>query len=622
MNTPRFRSYRPFRAWLLLLIGLAALSSSPAQGQVHATARTLYVATTGGDSSSCGAATAPCRTIHRAAELAASGDTILVAGGTYTYNAAVDTCSFLVTRAVVCFVDKHLTILGGYSTGNWAVANPAANPTVIDGQSARRGVAVIAFNTTASLRMEGFTIQNGLAQGQTSGGDFNTFAFGGGIWAQTGSLVLRDMVFRNNVSRGGNTGAAYGGGGSGGGVAITSTKNGLVSVLERVRFEGNQALGGSGPERGGVALGGGLFTYEAAITGGALSFQGNRAQGGNSGGSGNSAGLQADGLGGGAAFGDRSSATLSYVTATRNQAVGGNAGGTAGGGYAGGLYAELSTITVLDSTVRENTAQGGSARNGGIAFGGGVMTFNSTTTLDRTQVLANLASAGSTTGGGSAGGPSGGGAYISDFTGSRRLTLTNSVFADNRMTAGSGTNPGGGGAGLVVQGMRADINHSTFARNTFGPGLVVGQAILVQGTAGASGTPGVANISYSILAEHTGTAGASTLHVSAGSTANLNRGLFAGNTKNTNADNQPLAAGAINGTNSMLSAASGGFVAPGSPSYNYRISSSSPAKDQATGSALTVDLDIQRRPVGSAADIGADEYLVLDRVARIPLVLR
>lgn len=111
-------------------------------------------------SGNCSSSASPCRTIQYAANQSASGDRILVAQGIYTYNAGTDLCSFLQTRAVVCFVDKNLTILGGYSTSNWSIANPSVNLTVIDGQNSRRGVAVIGFNTTiAYLDMEGFTIR-------------------------------------------------------------------------------------------------------------------------------------------------------------------------------------------------------------------------------------------------------------------------------------------------------------------------------------------------------------------------------------------------------------------------------------------------------------------------------
>lgn len=614
-----FRAVRMSRLipFLVIFVLFAMVFVRSASIRAQSGTGIIRVAPTGADTGGCGSAAAPCQSIQFAVQQAPSGSSILVAGGTYTYKASVDPCSFLVTRAVVCFVDKNLAILGGYATNDWSTSHPIANRTVIDGQNNVRGVAVVAYNTTATLRMEGFTIQNGLAQGAASGGDFNTYGFGGGMWAQTASVILRDVVFRNNRAIGGNTNAAYGGAGSGGGLAITSPKNNAASVLERVTFEGNQGLGGTGPERGGLALGGGLFTYEAVVSGSGLTFTNNRVVAGNSAGSGRSANLEADALGGAAAIQERSNVTLSNVTASGNQATGGNAGTTGGGAFGAAFYAELASFNLRDATLRQNTTRGGNAASGGVSFGAGLMTFNSNATIDRTEIIANTATSGASTSGGNAGSPTGGGAYVADFTNSKIVNVTNTIFAENRVVVGSpGTSIGGGGAGLTIQGLRAQVRHVTFARNTLGPSLVVGQAMLVQGTAGASGTPGIADVSYTIFAEHTGTPGASTLHVSAGSTANLNRGLFAGNTKNTNSDNQPLASGTFNGLNTMISAASGGFAA------NYRLSATSPAKDQAVGSTTPADIDNHRRPAGQAADIGADEYLVLDKQVRIPLVIR
>ena len=141
----------------------ANLASASARLQAGTT---RYVAASGTDTGNCSSPGAPCHTIQYAVNQSASGDRILVAQGTYVYNAATDPCSFFLTRAVVCFANKRLTILGGYSTSNWSTANPAANLTVIDGQNARRGVAFVGISNPAThLDMEGFTIQNGRAQG-------------------------------------------------------------------------------------------------------------------------------------------------------------------------------------------------------------------------------------------------------------------------------------------------------------------------------------------------------------------------------------------------------------------------------------------------------------------------
>src|SRR5690606_32160668 len=74
---------------------------------------TRYVAASGTDSGNCTSPSSPCRSIQYAVNQAASGDRILVASGTYTYNASHDQCTFLLTRAVVCVANKSLSILGG-----------------------------------------------------------------------------------------------------------------------------------------------------------------------------------------------------------------------------------------------------------------------------------------------------------------------------------------------------------------------------------------------------------------------------------------------------------------------------------------------------------------------------
>ena len=296
----------------------------------------------------------------------------MVAAGTYTYKSSGDPCTFLVTRAVVCFVDMNLSIYGGYNSTNWSDRNPQKYPTIIDGVNTYRGVAVIAYNSTASMLMDGFTIQNGLAQGAQNSDPFYNSAFGGGIWAQNSAVTLRNATLKNNRSIGANLTYPAGGSGSGGALAIQSTKQGS-STLDHVIFDGNQALGGSGASRGGVGFGGAVFAFGSSLTGTNLTFTNNTARAGSSSGSGHDGGLSADALGGAMGFGNGCSVTLSQVTATGNQALGGNAGtsGSGGGGFGGGFFSENGTISVTDARIQANLAQGGVANVGGVAMGGG-----------------------------------------------------------------------------------------------------------------------------------------------------------------------------------------------------------------------------------------------------------
>ena len=615
------RFLRSFVLLCLLLSGLQIYIDKDEVAFASPEATTIRVAPTGTDATGCGSEASPCRTIQYAVNKAASGDTILVAGGNYTYQSATDTCTFLVTRAAVCDLNKHLTILGGYSTSNWNSPDPVANLTVVDGGNSKRGVAIVAYNGYASLRMEGFTIQNGLAQGNTSGGDFYIDAAGGGMWSQGGAVTLRNIIFKNNRAIGGNTTTQYGGAASGGGLAIHTPRNGAASTLEHVTFENNQSLGGTGTNRGGIAYGGGMYTYQATFTATDISFTNNLAQAGNSSGNGTDTvhGLRADALGGAAGFGNTSSATFFQVTATGNRSIGGNAGtasnANGGGGFGGAFHAEdRAVMTLNDAQIRGNSATGGKATNGGFAMGGGIMTDGGFAYLDRVLVIGNSAISGAShTTSGKAGQPGGGGIYLATFDVSISLysKIVNTVIAGNRVELGTpGTNIGGAGAGMTLQALTADVIHSTIADNIIDEDLVVGQAISIQGMYGESGVPAVIDIENSIIANHIhpNTTNTSAVSVMRNSTVNFQKGIFSNNTNNTNSNGKPFPPGTINGLSTMTQVSNPQFVSPGTPNYNYHLVYTSPAINQANSSAVTTDIDGESRPYQIISDIGADEY--------------
>jgi hypothetical protein len=81
---------------------------------------TFYASVTTGADGNNGSAAAPFGSIQHAINVAQSGDTILLAGGDYGFNAAEDQfSSVLGTGAVAFILNKQLTILGGYSPTNW-----------------------------------------------------------------------------------------------------------------------------------------------------------------------------------------------------------------------------------------------------------------------------------------------------------------------------------------------------------------------------------------------------------------------------------------------------------------------------------------------------------------------
>ena len=582
----------------------------------NATATIRYVAPTGSDTGDCTSFLAPCRTIQYAVNQSNSGDQVLVAQGTYTYAAALDPCPFLRTRAVVCFVDKQLAILGGYTTNDWLESNPDTNLTIIDGQNAHRGVAVIGYQTeTTHLEMAGFTIQNGLAQGPTS---YDSSGIGGGMLVQHAAITLRDMIFRDNVAIGQNTDSGYGGQANGAALRIEESPVGTTSLLQRIVFDGNQSYGGTGPERGGVAFGA-LFIYKSAVTVEDSVFTNNLARGGDTTGSGLSGGLHADALGGGVGI-EQGIINLRRVTVTGNQVRGGDATTYGGGAYGGGVFIEdfggnETIVTISDSYVTDNMAVAGHAAQGGHSAGGGICSANSNQlTIERTSIISNESIGGASTAG-DAGPGAGGGLYtFADREGNFYTRIENTIIAENFADQGDGgTSPGnGGGGGIVIHGVKADITHATLARNSLGATLILGQGLLVQSWPSPSNPilTATVTLNHSIIADHVeGGESATAIVVQRESSLTFDGGMFSGNNQDTNVNDFPVPAGTINGLSGTFSAPTAGFAAPGPPDHDYHLSTDSPALDQAIGSALPDDIDGQRRPYGDAADVGADEYV-------------
>lgn len=593
--------------WCCVSLGLP---SQPAAAQT-----TIYrVATTGTDTAGCGTEVLPCRTIQYVLNLPAlfqATATILLAAGTYNNPTACLTTG----TAVVCVLNQNITLLGGYTTSNWSGANPTLNTTVIDGQNSGRAVRVQTTGATephASLRLEGVTVQNGLAQGASSGSDTDTYAFGGGLLAEHATLVLRNVIFKNNRAIGGSTAQSYGGVGSGGGLAANATDWSMgfaTATLENVTFDGNQSIGGTGAVRGGAAHGGALFTYSTTLTGNGVTFINNTATGGNTNGGGVFNNERADGLGGAVSVEIYSNVSLQNVTAMTNTATGGNAvNGEGAGAFGGAFFVELASLSLTNGYLYNNKAQGGNGLNttfsSSLAEGGGVQADRSTLVLDRVRVINNTAQSGNGT---NQGGAVGGGGvaitfnYSPTFSVVRPFTITNSVIANNRALIGSGALVGGGAGGLWVQGSTGLITHATIAGNQ------VSNNLLGQGLTLVTAAQWQTNVTMqnSILADHStasGGAGQAALYVQNGTTASLTRTLFANNLSNT--ANQ--GSGTLTNTN-PLSAGSAGFMASAAPNYNYHLRPTSAAVDQASGSTTTVDLDGQTRPSNGVADIGADE---------------
>src|SRR5262245_28466604 len=220
-------------ARILVLLGLVLLG-----GLVLAwpsDAGELFVSPSGVDSAQCGAQAAPCRHLDYAVNKALDGDTVRVAAGTYFFNTLAVSCTGVPIRSVLCVVDKAITIIGGYAPGTWNL-DPAANPTIIDGQNTYRGVFIYSSSRPdVRLTMVNFTIQNAVARGIDG---VDPSAFGGGIDSNNAPVTLENVAFVNNKAVGVDTVSGQGGSGVGGALSIGSTRGGAVSYLNNVRFQG------------------------------------------------------------------------------------------------------------------------------------------------------------------------------------------------------------------------------------------------------------------------------------------------------------------------------------------------------------------------------------------------
>lgn len=615
----------------IALLGIALISFHIHDNSIHAfyvsndnnnaSPATRYVSVhNGSDEGDCTSPSRPCKSIQYAVNHAASGDTVLVAEGTYTYQPSADQCSFLQTPAVVCFVDKQLTILGGFPIESWTASNLEAHPTIIDGEHNYRGVAAIGYNTSKThLQMEKFTIQNAKVQGPTYLNPYDPSAVGGGMLVQHASVTLRDVIFKNNQVYGENTSSGPGGQADGAGLRIEEAPEGTISLLQRVIFDGNQSFGGDSPERGGIAFGA-LFVYKSAVTIEDSQFINNLAQAGSTAvGSGLGGGLRADGLGGGLAV-EQGDITLKRVTVIGNEVRGGNGRNYGGGAYGGGLFfedfgANVTKIQIFDSYIANNRAIAGKGtiEDGGNAAGGGITSDSASITIERTTVVANSAIGGSSDAG-KAGPGAGGGIYLFAIrpNGSQAI-LRNVVVAHNSVSQGSGEQtPGnGGGGGLVVHGLPAHISHGTFANNRLSNDQVLGKAILIQPWPSPlqPDLPASVTLEYSIVADHLDSAPqAAAVVVQQGSSLHLEDNIFANNGHDINANNFPVPHGELSGLTTTRHLQTIGFVAPEPPYYNYRLRGDAAAKDLALKSRESRDIDNEPRPYSQYPDHGADEY--------------
>jgi len=380
---------------------------------------TRYVAKEGanvdaatGTANNCLVAWKPCATIQYAVDQAQTGDTIKVASGVYTD---------VQTRAGATqnvYVNKSITIRGGYTITNWLVSNPGLYPTIIDARNAARALYAAG---PATITVEAVELRNGRYSGN-----------GGGVYVTNAALTLSDTSVHDS--------RAVGTGRVGGGIYAQNATLNLIDTL----VYSNSSLNSHG---------GGIYCTNSAVTLIGARVYSNTVSASNS--------------DGGGVYCTGGSFDMSSSQVYSNSAT----------GYGGGLYLYGTVLTLQDNQLRANySASGGGAlyireseaslsynriyTNTAGASGGGLSLYLCpTATLDANWILDNSA------------GPQafhmGGGVYIWG-SGATVVTMTNNVVAANRA--------GGGGDGIYAGGNTGNntgrFRHTTLADND-GEGLRV-----------------------------------------------------------------------------------------------------------------------------------------------------
>ncbi len=188
-------------------------------------------------------------TVQEAVDAATPGDTVKVAG----------TCSGVEARGgafQTVYLDKAITLRGGYTNTNWTTADPLAHPTTLDAQGEGR---VIHISGPCDPTVEGFNITGGDAAGlggTPGGGDA-----GGGLLVSAADAVIKNnRVFGNAAGEGGGVYLRSSDGTLRGNVVSTNTHGGVAL------FSGD-ALLHANTVRGNVGVGVFLSVSEATVDG-------------------------------------------------------------------------------------------------------------------------------------------------------------------------------------------------------------------------------------------------------------------------------------------------------------------------------------------------------------------
>ncbi len=439
----------------------------------------------------------------------------------------------------------------------------------------------------------------------------NTGVFAGG-GASVAAITLMRGLFRNNRC---TEGGCDGGGLSAGGALMI---NGIHFISNT-----SQSGGGGGANAGGATIIGGLFQENHCLAAGC-----------------NGGGLRAGSLAltdtqfignsaitnGGGAYAAGATTVSGGLFQDNHTTVGDGGGlysdghlwlsgtdftGNTSTGDGGGVFA-FDAVTLTDGFFRDNSC----AEVG--CYGGGLLTFSSLA-LTRTQFISNSASS------------RGGGVYANS------ATLNSGVFQDNACRTGGCR--GGGLFGSTLALTDTQFINNTSAGNGgavhVGSGRLV-NALFVRNSAAGNGAAlyldgvGLTTILHNTIAGPTLSTGAAAIDVAGAGTVGITNTVVASHSVgisrtagtvyedyNLFFDTPAVTAGGV---------ISGGHSFSGNPAFadpaldNYHLGAGSAAIDKGVNAGVTLDIDVEPRPLDAGFDIGFDEFAL--RVLYLPLFQR
>ena len=322
-------------------------------------------------------------TLQAAIDAAATGETVKVAG----------TCAHLNDEGglrQVAYIDRSITVRGGYTYTNWITSSLQTHPTTIDASGNGRGIYVIGA-VSSTIAIESLRIVNGNPTGLLGSSNGN-LDVGGGLYAVTATVTISGCeILDSDANRGG-------------GIYLLNTADaGIIN-----NYVAHNTATGMNNDGAGLCLvdvqdvwiAGNTFTQNAADdNGGAIALY-------------TSTGTLANNeilsntsahLGGGIHFHQALDVTLRDNVMTNNTSA----------DRGGGLYAWQSTLTVLGSLFSHNSA----GQNGG----GMALRDSHAVRIEDTHFQENTVDLARSNQGG-------GGLYLHD---SGQITLTHSTFLSN-----------------------------------------------------------------------------------------------------------------------------------------------------------------------------------------------